>query len=339
MLSVLGYGLQQAYAEGAPASVKALTYEGTIEQDGLAYNGTADVLVSLWSGASQTEPFPAFDTGASDCGTLEGCECGVLAEDATVLSGRFSVTLPEECADAVHDNPDLWLELRVRVNGAEENFGRTALRAAPYALEASHSKDSTHADVADHATYNIVPVGGIIPWWHPRAGRNANTETKVLPLPDNFMVCNGALVDDEESPLNGFYVPNLNDEYLKAGRQINVGEMGGDFDYSVSVANGGEHVHRWIEFRDEPGLTVNRWGSWTESGDWAGTRVAQAVGHDGDSRISTLSFWDDDSVNDTFLYTRKAGIHNHAATINSADNATGVIEPHYMRVEYLIRVK
>ncbi|HET8933967.1 MAG TPA: hypothetical protein VFN67_11030 [Polyangiales bacterium] len=53
-------------------------------------------------------------------------------------SGQFSISLPEECTQAVHDNAELWVE--VTVDGS--SLGSARLGAVPYALEAKHASSA-----------------------------------------------------------------------------------------------------------------------------------------------------------------------------------------------------
>jgi len=48
----------------------------------------------------------------------------------------------------------------------------------------------------------FVPIGGIISW--------AKTLTGVPALPNSYLECDGAVISDADSPLNGETLPNLN---------------------------------------------------------------------------------------------------------------------------------
>ncbi len=52
------------------------------------------------------------------------------------------------------------------------------------------------------ALANLVPIGGVIPWFKDTPG--------VPPLPGNFVECNGQFLTDPESPLNGQLMPDIN---------------------------------------------------------------------------------------------------------------------------------
>lgn len=337
-----GYGLQLARAEGAPPAAEALTYEGTIEQDGAPYDGEADVLISLWNSGFATDAAD-FDTMAGECeaDSIQGCECAALASAAYVTEGRFSVTLPASCAAAVHEYSQLWMEVRVRIGDEEEDFGRTPLRAAPYALEAENADHSDFAETLSvEASRGIVPIGAIIPWWEPAES--------ALEIPDNFVPCDGTVLDDpaySASPLFEQTLPFLNHEhYLKGGAREKIGDTSGSHQYTFSTASAGTHHHKWSEFRDGPGYDTNHWGSWFGDGSWTGS--IDAVGIEvGSTKHAAIAF--DDGIHDGNLgfYTTVNGAHTHGVSFESVQNPNsegkppaGYIEPVHMRVFYLIRV-
>jgi len=49
---------------------------------------------------------------------------------------------------------------------------------------------------------DLVPIGTILPW--------AKSLTSVPALPENFVECNGQVLNDADSLLNGVTIPNLN---------------------------------------------------------------------------------------------------------------------------------
>lgn len=74
------------------------------------------------------------------------------------------------------------------------------------------------------AIATTVPVGGIVEWW----------SGGVLPLPEEFVICDGRTIDDPLSKLNGMATPNLVGSYI----------VGTD-DYGMIGQTGGAatHVH------------------------------------------------------------------------------------------------
>jgi hypothetical protein len=128
--ATLGYGLRAALAAGIPAS-GALTYSGLLEDvNGAPLSGSKNIAVELWTAAT--------------AGTRV---CDAPSRSYTLAGGHFQVPLPDTCATAVKDNPDLWVN--VVVDGA--SVGRSKLGAVPYAIEAGHATTATSANTATNA--------------------------------------------------------------------------------------------------------------------------------------------------------------------------------------------
>jgi len=121
----------RAHAAGIPAA-NALTYTGYLETpEGAPVTAQVTVSVALWTAAS---------------GGRKACEAE--AEKLTPVSGRFQITLPDACTDAVKAQPDLWLETTID----DTALGRTKLGAVPYALEAGHAVSADTAAAAEDAS-------------------------------------------------------------------------------------------------------------------------------------------------------------------------------------------
>jgi hypothetical protein len=121
-------------AEGAPA-VAALTYSGTLLNDGVPVSGLKRVGAALWAtshSGGTTEP---------EC-TIPQVE---LALDAM---GRFRLPL-DSCVKAIRTKPDLWLELQIE--GAVLS-PRAKLGAVPYATEATNATRVTQQSGARKLT-------------------------------------------------------------------------------------------------------------------------------------------------------------------------------------------
>lgn len=128
----VGLSVERAGAGGAP-DADSLVYSGKLtDAAGVAISGTRNVGLQVWDRAS----------GGS-------VRCAVMPSDLALVDGQLTLPLPAECAAAVHDVPDLWLELSI--DGA--SLGRTKLGSVPYALESSHSA------TADRASAAVGPLG------------------------------------------------------------------------------------------------------------------------------------------------------------------------------------
>jgi hypothetical protein len=120
----------RARAAGVPAA-NALAYTGYLETpDGAPVTHSIEVSVAIWSAVS---------------GGTKLCQSD--AANATPVAGRFQLTLPQACTQAVRMQPDLWLE--TTVDGTK--LGRTKLGAVPFALEANHATTADSASSADTA--------------------------------------------------------------------------------------------------------------------------------------------------------------------------------------------
>lgn len=130
--SVGAFFVGRAFAGGIPGT-GALTYAGTLE-DAMGApltGGPYNVEVKLWSALS--------------AGT-ELCTTGSMS--VTLMNGRFSLTLPDDCTAQIQDNSDAAAE--VLVDG--QSLGRAKLGAVPYAVEALHAVSADSAATATMAT-------------------------------------------------------------------------------------------------------------------------------------------------------------------------------------------
>jgi hypothetical protein len=82
---------------------------------------------------------------------------------------------------------------------------------------------------------DTLPVGSIVPFY------NASS----LAIPENWRFCNGDVVNDPRSPLNGTRLPNLIDDRFLAGSASGYGEEGG----SNTLTADGEHNHDALSSR------------------------------------------------------------------------------------------
>lgn len=122
--AVLGYSALSVRAAGAPAD-RPLVYSGVLEEDGKPVSGARMIAVKLHDAASGGAP-----------------RCAVGPDPTAVQAGRFSIGLDEECASAVHEVADLWVEIDVEGNTL---LPRAKIAAVPYALEASRAADAAGA--------------------------------------------------------------------------------------------------------------------------------------------------------------------------------------------------
>lgn len=152
--AALGFAGARAMATGAP-QLSPLTYGGVLtDKDGKPYPSAQEVVLKFYDKVDATAP-----------------KCTAPAAQAEAGTGRFSVVLPGECAQAVRDTPDLWSE--ATVGGGKTVLPRVHVGAVPYALEADSAKVAGSAGaasgalkvamdgvVADIAALKKAPAGG-----------------------------------------------------------------------------------------------------------------------------------------------------------------------------------
>jgi hypothetical protein len=76
----------------------------------------------------------------------------------------------------------------------------------------------------------LVPIGGVIPWFKDTPG--------VPALPSNFVECNGQVLADAESPLDGQTMPDINtgaQRFIRGG--TNSGTTGGIDSFGTALAD------------------------------------------------------------------------------------------------------
>jgi hypothetical protein len=80
------------------------------------------------------------------------------------------------------------------------------------------------------AVSGLVPIGGVIPWFKDTPG--------VPALPSNFVECNGQVLADAESPLDGQTMPDINtgaQRFIRGG--VNSGATGGIDAFATALAD------------------------------------------------------------------------------------------------------
>jgi hypothetical protein len=113
------------------------------------------------------------------------------------------------------------------INGIANDGGDIVLEAGDnVTIEADDTADTIKISVPN---MGIVPIGSIIAWTKSMGG--------VPALPEQFVECNGQVLNDPESALNGQAIPNLNGENRFLRGSVSSGSTGG----STS------HNHQWAD--------------------------------------------------------------------------------------------
>ncbi|MCP4133085.1 MAG: hypothetical protein GY754_19115 [bacterium] len=125
--------------------------------------------------------------------SISGCEAGLSSNDSNQSGedSKFSFSeMYEKFSELKQDN----ISMRNEIAALSGNIDTTL----------TDEINLLKAEVA--ALKEIVPIGAIIAW-----DKNL---TGVPSLPENFMECNGSVISDTDSPLNGQTLPNLNGDRL-----------------------------------------------------------------------------------------------------------------------------
>lgn len=85
---------------------------------------------------------------------------------------------------------------------------------------------------------NIVPIGAILPW--------AKSLTGVPNLPDNFSECDGSVINDGASPMDGQTIPDLNRDHRFMRGNSTSGGTGGSSTHTLTENEMPAHVHSGI---------------------------------------------------------------------------------------------
>ncbi len=94
----------------------------------------------------------------------------------------------------------------------------------------------------------VVPIGGVIPWFKDTPG--------VPALPAQFVECNGQLLNDPDSPLDGEFMPDINtgaQRFIRGG--LNSGAVGGIDSFATAQADnaGGGTAQNFVTIDFSPG--------------------------------------------------------------------------------------
>ncbi|RKG79682.1 hypothetical protein D7W79_09785 [Corallococcus exercitus] len=86
------------------------------------------------------------------------------------------------------------------------------------------------------AISTTVRVGMVIDYWLPKGMKRD--------LPDNFAICDGSVVNDPHSPLNGVRLPDLRGLFVRGtGDYLNIGQTGGALNHTHLLTQVPVHTH------------------------------------------------------------------------------------------------
>jgi len=165
-----------------------------------------------------------------------------------VTKGIFAVPLGVTTPFSLLFDKQYWVSVEVGNDG--EMSPRQRLTASPYSLRSATAEladEATHSATADTALnagaldgrpfnqLGFAPIGAIIAWVKDIPG--------VPGLPENFAECNGQVLNDPESPLDGQTIPDLNGENRFLRGNATSGGTGGEEKVTLTVDQMPEHSH------------------------------------------------------------------------------------------------
>lgn len=123
----------------------------------------------------------------------------------------------------------------------EEGIGKSNVKS-PAALDSAFAIDE-YGNVEFFGSVKgpsvcFVPIGAIIDWYRP--------EGVALGYPDNFVICDGSVVKDEESPFYKKNVPDLIDRFILGVTDYKkIGAIGDNkgFNSTIDSTSSGKHRH------------------------------------------------------------------------------------------------
>lgn len=275
-------------------------------------------------------------------------------ESVSVINGQLNVLLgsknnlddPDgngDPSDALQFTSPHFLGIKVGADSNQEMVPRQQLAPAFHAFQSTSSDTliAHHEDgrMSSYGINRIVPIGLISPYFGDPAT-----------LPDNWMVCDGSMVDDPGSPLNGVVLPDLKEKFIR-------GESDGSRNIIGSFATGG------AETLPEHSHTINSDGGHSHTG----TTAAGGVDHTHNMSCDIFDRVDDQRCEDgdkhvadndhghhiecttqaasAYLHTHSFGTsvngsHSHGGTTGPVSSTTAISHlPSYIALHYIIRIK
>ncbi|HFC12472.1 MAG TPA: hypothetical protein ENJ56_06470 [Anaerolineae bacterium] len=292
LLSMIGVGVGDVSADETstrtttnPSIPATFNYTGILrETDGSLTNGTKNIRAAIYNQATAgdvqfVEDFPSVN----------------------VRDGQFSIVLGDNpgFGDLLTAFETAPLFVAISLDGGSTyQTPRQRVHGVPWAISATNATNA----------FDGVPVGGIVDWWRPV------NDNALFPVPDGFLVCNGQTVSDANSPLDGYALPNLHNQFTLGTANLNdSGLTGGAWQHTHTMNSAGNHNHQWFDFD----ANKDMW-SFNSSGGWVGV-FSWGDGEDtGGSGQYSIKFGNP-GANGIQLYTNNQGSHSH--TINPGENA------------------
>ncbi len=221
---------------------KTINHQGLVTVNGTRFNGTGlfrfaildpSTGQNVWTNNNSFVPGPGMPTAAVSITVTDGVYSVELGN--TALANMTNELPPSAFGNA---NLSLRIWFDDGVNGNQQLSPDHKLTTTPYAFQ----------------TQFQPPIGSIIAWHKSMPG--------VPSLPDGWVECNGQVLSDNKSPLNGQAIPDLNnlpDNTYTGGRFLRGGTVSGVLQegsrhFSQSVSGSGECFPRgdgaWVDQGD-----------------------------------------------------------------------------------------
>jgi len=173
-----------------------------------------------------------------------------------------------------------------------------------------------------------LPIGAVIDWWRPDA---------TFAVPSGFAICDGSVVNDAASPLNGKTLPNLANRFIMGVTNVNnIGTSGGsdthghtvDINhdhgaissssagaYTGNTASFNDHTHQWIYEQND-----GDWISW----NWDGSGEIMHIWDNGIHNDGSGFYPIGTSGSNRGWYTEMSGAHQHQFSVGSHTHSVDV---------------
>lgn len=202
-----------ASARGVGSGVPLqINHQGVVQSGGIRFNGTGLFRFAI------VDPDTGNQVWTNDGTNVPGPGTPAVAVSVSVVNGVYSVGLGDVALPNMtaipstifnDDNVVLRIWFDDGSNGVQQLTPDHPLSTSPYSFKSASATTAIDADTVDgfHAADLIAtqpPIGSIIAWHKNLTG--------VPALPGNWLECNGQVVSDAASPMDGQALPNLNGE-------------------------------------------------------------------------------------------------------------------------------
>lgn len=176
-------------------------------------------------------------------------------------------------------------------------------------------------------------VGTVIAWW---------TSDPLALVPAGYAVCDGSVLQDPLSPLDGITLPNLQQSFIRGSLVADAGTSGPnsahghgvpDHAHTVGLSSGGAHIHSWATYS-------------TTSNNWTFPSGPSTTWNNGIDNIGVGDFpiMREDSDASLTCATEIAGSHDHGAPTSTTNSVSGSAtleshEPPYLDLLFIMKVR